>query len=613
MCGIFGLTSEKNYKETLKVLATAARRRGKDSSGIISITKTSLKVFRSDCDINNLISSIDLEDSEYIFGHSRLKTNGNADNQPIVGERCLVLHNGIIVNEKEIWSYLKAEPKLSVDTEALVTFIDEAIDANVSTDELMENILKVFKGTINSIILIPKRNQICLISNHGSLYKSEIGNNLVVFSEKYPITKLTKNKIDNLKQRFEIFQSKINLNNLKVEISDIKETQQLNILADITYNKKYSGLPEVMPMALKRCTKCILPETMPYIKFNSDGVCNYCENYESKMSVKPIGELNKLLEPYRRAHGQDVIVPFSGGRDSCYGLHLIVKELDMKPVTYTYDWGMVTDLARRNISRMCSQLGVENIVIAADIRKKRENIRKNLSAFLKHPDLGMVSILTAGDKHFFRYLNDVQSETGISLNLWGTNPLEVTHFKAGFLGIKPEFENQNVYSSGWSRQLSYQRKRLAAMVKSKGYFNFSIFDTLSGEYYRSISKRTDYYHIFDYWQWIERDVDECLLNTYDWETAPDSLSTWRIGDGTAAIYNYIYYTIAGFTEHDTFRSNQIREGHISRDQALQIIQEENEPRWANIEWYCEIVGVDFKETVLAIERAKKIWQQYEHH
>ena len=29
--------------------------------------------------------------------------------------------------------------------------------------------------------------------------------------------------------------------------------------------------------------------------------------------------------------------------------------------TYTYDWGMVTDLGRRNISRMCADLGVENI------------------------------------------------------------------------------------------------------------------------------------------------------------------------------------------------------------------------------------------------------------
>ena len=30
---------------------------------------------------------------------------------------------------------------------------------------------------------------------------------------------------------------------------------------------------------LKRCTKCVLPETMPYINFDIKGVCNYCNNY----------------------------------------------------------------------------------------------------------------------------------------------------------------------------------------------------------------------------------------------------------------------------------------------------------------------------------------------
>ena len=49
-------------------------------------------------------------------------------------------------------------------------------------------------------------------------------------------------------------------------------------------------------------------------------------------------------------------MPFSGGRDSSYGLHLMMKTLKVKPIAYTYDWGMVTDLGRRNISRMCSKL-----------------------------------------------------------------------------------------------------------------------------------------------------------------------------------------------------------------------------------------------------------------
>ncbi|MEI2614112.1 MAG: hypothetical protein V9G21_03475 [Methylotenera sp.] len=187
---------------------------------------------------------------------------------------------------------------------------------------------------------------------------------------------------------------------------------------------------------------------MPFISFDDKGVCNYCRNYKLRNVPKPKEELFKLVEPYRRAVGDDCIVPFSGGRDSCYGLHLIVNELKMKPITYTYDWGMVTDLGRRNISRMCSKLGVENIIIAADISKKRRNIRMNLQAWLKSPHLGMMAMLTAGDKHFFRHVETVKKQTGISLNLWGVNPLEVTHFKTGFLDIPPDFEEKRVYSHG---------------------------------------------------------------------------------------------------------------------------------------------------------------------
>ena len=130
----------------------------------------------------------------------------------------------------------------------------------------------------------------------------------------------------------------------------------------------------------------------------------------------------------------------------------------MKPITYTYDWGMVTDLGRRNISRMCSKLGVENIIVLyANISKKRENIRMNLSAWLKNPHLGMIALLTAGDKHFFRHVETVKKQTNINLNLWSVNPLEVTHFKTGFLGIKPDFE-ERVYSNGVLKQLEYHLK-----------------------------------------------------------------------------------------------------------------------------------------------------------
>ena len=359
---------------------------------------------------------------------------------------------------------------------------------------------------------------------------------------------------------------------------------------------------------LKRCTKCVLPETMPYINFDIKGVCNYCNNYKIRNSPKPISDLQNILDPYKKSKGNDCIVPFSGGRDSCMGLHLAVKELGMKPVTYTYDWGMVTDLARRNISRFCSELGVENIIVADNIKLKRENVKKNIEAWLKYPDLGMVNIFTAGDKHFFRHVQDIKKQTGIKVDLWSVNPMEVTHFKAGFLGVPPDFEEEKVYSNGVSKQLRYQKLRFRAMLKSPSYFNSTIWDTLQGEYYRSFLEKKDYYHLFDYYTWDENEVNDVIINKYGFEMSPDTSTTWRIGDGTAAFYNYIYYTLAGMSEHDTFRSNQIREGQITRKEALDFIKEENKPRYQNMVWYLEACGLDFETVVKKINNTKKIFQ-----
>ena len=145
------------------------------------------------------------------------------------------------------------------------------------------------------------------------------------------------------------------------------------------------------------------------------------------------------------------------------------------------------------------------------------------------------------------------------------------------------------------------------MTESPTYFNSSLWDTLSGEYYRSFTKKKDYFHIFDYWKWDENEVNKVLIDNYDWEVATDTKTTWRIGDGTAAFYNYIYYTVAGFTEHDTFRSNQIREGQLTRKKALELVCEENKPRYQNINWYLETLEMDFSAVIKIINSIRKVY------
>ncbi|MEZ4937854.1 MAG: hypothetical protein R2799_09730 [Crocinitomicaceae bacterium] len=608
MCGIFGIISEsKVEKSEIKLLANHAKQRGKDSSGLIFRNNSKFQIRRADFSIDQLLRKVSPYNSPFILGHSRLITNGLSDNQPVVRDDIFVLHNGIIVNDSELWNTINVDRKFSIDSEIIIGLTLEHLNSGKPIEELSDYILSKCIGVISCALFLPKHGKLVLFSNNGSLYVGEKQSNIYFASERFPLDQLQCKGIRQINGTYEIVESeKFNIS--EIDLKDYN-TRKVDLIPEFIFDETQSKLLKYEKHALKRCSKCILPETMPFIYFDDEGVCNYCKNYKIRNKPKPKEELLQLVEPYRKEKGLECIVPFSGGRDSCYGLHLIIKELDLRPVTYTYDWGMVTDLGRRNISRMCSELGVENIIIAADISKKRRNIRMNLEAWLKSPHLGMMAMLTAGDKHFFRYVEEVKKQTGLNLNLWGINPLEVTHFKTGFLGIKPDFEETRVYSNGFSKQLRYHRKRFAAMLHSMGYFNSSLWDTLSGEYYRSFTEKKDYYHIFDYWRWDEKQVDDTLINEYGWETAVDTPTTWRIGDGTAAFYNYVYYTVAGFTEHDTFRSNQIREGQITREQALKLVEEENRPRYQNIRWYLDTLGLDFEQVIKIVNDIEKLYPE----
>jgi hypothetical protein len=268
---------------------------------------------------------------------------------------------------------------------------------------------------------------------------------------------------------------------------------------------------------------------------------------------------------------------------------------------------MVTDLSRRNIARLCGKLGVENIIVSANIRKNRENIRKNVAAWLKMPTLGMVPLFMAGDKAFHYFVIQLKKQTGIRLNIWGQNNLENTDFKAGFAGVPLDFNKKQIYSVKRGDQVNLYRYLFTTLLKNPAYINSSILDNIPSFFSRFYLRKTDYYNFFDYKGWDEEEVTRTLFDNYDWEKAIDTKTTWRIGDGTAPFYNYIYYTIAGFSEYETFRSNQIREGMLSREKGLELVFEENRPRYESIKWYLSIIGLDYETTIKRINATAKLY------
>jgi len=138
------------------------------------------------------------------------------------------------------------------------------------------------------------------------------------------------------------------------------------------------------------------------------------------------------------------------------------------------------------------------------------------------------------------------------------------------------------------------------------FINSSLLDTLDAFKSYYVIKHNNI-NLFNYIKWDEKNIIDLLTKDYDWETDPGTNSTWRIGDGTAAFYNFIYYMVAGFTENDTFRSNQVREGDLTRQVALELAMQENAPRWDSIQWYLRTISIDFDYAVNTILHIKSMY------
>ena len=682
MCGIFGLTVRKDagygssfIRKSLVTLAHLSESRGKDSSGLVFRNEAGgeLQVLKGAVSLSYLLKREEVgrqmdqmlrspggdrasgrQGIFSVMGHSRLVTNGSqlndVNNQPVVKDGIVGIHNGIIVNEEELWSRHPAIRRTyDIDTEVMLALIRQYIREGLDIASAVSKTVGEIFGTVSTAFFMDDFDALAIATNNGSLYALSNEDGLFAFASEEFFLKSLADTMRLEKHGGYRIRQVVPGNGIVFDLEAFRPRefsftpQTKEAAADSIKNAAYrivvrsitDGKPQIELIsdpariaahpraksesalleynieridALRRCGRCLLPETFPFIEYDELGVCNYCNHYTIKNQPKPIEELFELVKPYRRSDGgHDCIIPYSGGRDSTYTLHIAKNILKLNPVAFTYDWGMVNDLARRNIARVCGKLRVENILVSANISWKRENIRKNILAWLKKPHLGMVPLFMAGDKFFFYYTDQVRKQTGIRLNIWGINPLENTDFKVGFLGVPPDHNKKRIYSLSAKRKAKLFLSIGKNILENPDYLNMSVWDTIGSFVSRSIVPHRDYYHLFDYYRWDEDEIEKLVLDEYHWETAIDTKTTWRIGDGTAPFYNYIYYTVAGFSEYDTFRSNQIREGMLTREEGLRLVRLENRPRYASVKWYLDILGLDYETTIKTIHRIPKLY------
>lgn len=123
----------------------------------------------------------------------------------------------------------------------------------------------------------------------------------------------------------------------------------------------------------RRCTRCVYDEDTPNISFDSNGVCNYCRQWDELDAQHPTGDkgwayLERLAEKINsesRGKKYNVVVGVSGGCDSSYTLWL-AKKLGLRPLAVHYDNTWNSDIAVSNIRNVLDALDTDLYTYVVD-------------------------------------------------------------------------------------------------------------------------------------------------------------------------------------------------------------------------------------------------------
>ena len=122
---------------------------------------------------------------------------------------------------------------------------------------------------------------------------------------------------------------------------------------------------------VERCTKCVLPNGYPGIRFDETGVCSYCNRYEQlwgewirdeELQAASQKKLQRIFEWAKsRNKKYDALVAISGGKDSSYTLHLCTKVYGLNVLAFTNNHGFRAEFAEENVEKIVNKLGVDHV------------------------------------------------------------------------------------------------------------------------------------------------------------------------------------------------------------------------------------------------------------
>lgn len=323
-----------------------------------------------------------------------------------------------------------------------------------------------------------------------------------------------------------------------------------------------------MDKNMKRCTVCILPEAYPGITFDEKGVCNFCKNY-TRITYLGSDRLKADLATARKRKGDyDCVVPISGGKDSTYVLYQITKSYGLKALAFNYDNGVTHPQAQENVRAITKMLGVDLVIKKNE--KQKEYLITNLKAYLHKPAVGMIPQFCTGCRYgIIGNAARVAKEYRIPMIIIGWSPIEDTPFKEAYLK-----EDGRSVKTGVIKNL----------IKNPYYLKPDNFVASVKDYFHSYQKVRDWNFIlkllhpgikliqfYDYIPYNPDEIQRVVEKEVGWKT-PDPKNSWQWDCKIKLLQNYFYKKTVNFTATDAFLSAMVREGFITRSEALKRLE-----------------------------------------
>ena len=358
---------------------------------------------------------------------------------------------------------------------------------------------------------------------------------------------------------------------------------------------------------MKRCTKCILPENYPGITFNEEGICNHCITYREReyLGGKALKErIESFLKDKReRNQNYDCVLGLSGGRDSSYLLYYLAKVLNLRVLAYSIDNGFIPEQTRLNLKNMTDILKVKLVIEENDRLEKC--LKRHVLSWMHKPAPAMIGVLCTGCKlGIVLGLPNCARKNKIPVIIVGGTPFEGQGYKTSIMKTNPNSKKKSSFILGYLPHLIRNPKwilnRTCLTMQIKEYYH---------NYYRTIYRQSDLLVIppyATYIQWEESEIISKIKKELGWKKNPDTESTWRGDCAVALLKLYLYKKILGFNDKDDGLSSLIRDGQISREEALERLSQEGEIPEEAIKEIFDKLGLNYSDLKLALSKCEKI-------